>query len=271
MTTNIKYDDIDFNYLKININNIFSYYENPLYFQTSFHNLQNFEFPMNNQYCKSISSKSKLKINITPCMDMYKFYKELDDFLDNDDIRMKNFSNIKIKYRPIINKNNEIIYHFPCRKIRNMVPFEIPFNEYFDDDNDNILMRLQIISQDKYYDYEFNLKLFEVINETRKQINFKSLEELTTYINKGTNIRFIIKPKLIYDLELSVYFVQLYATMIEVNKTNNLIINYDYEYILSKISHQYMRNEIHAIRFLPENIDELVKDKIITTKHLFLN
>jgi hypothetical protein len=268
MTVNIKYIDIDFKHLKININDSFSYHDKPLYFQTSYHNLQDFEFPLNNNYCKSISSKLKLKINITPCMDMYKFYKELDDLLDNEEFKIKNFNDTKIKYCPIISKNNEIIYHFPCKKIRNMVPFKFNSNEYFDDENDNILMRLQIISNDIYYDYEYKFKLFQVINETREQINFKSLEELTTFIKKNTNIRFIIKPKLIYDLGLSYYFVQLYPVMVEINKTNNLIIDYDYEYIFEMI--QGYRNEIHAIRFLPKNIDELVTDEIITTKHLFL-
>ena len=133
MTVNIKYEDIDFNQLKVNVNNIFSYNDKPLFFQTSFHNLQYFEFPINNEYCKSLSSRLKLKIDMSPNMNMYKFYKKLDDFLDNDEFKIKNFNDTKIKYCPIISKNNEIIYHFPCKKIRNMVPFSFPSNQYFDD------------------------------------------------------------------------------------------------------------------------------------------
>lgn len=266
MTVNIKYEDIDFNKLKVKVNNIFSYNDKPLYFQTSFHNLNNFEFPLNNEYCKSISSRLKLKIDMSSNIDMYKFYKNLDDFLDNDEFRKQHFNDIIVKYRPIINKNYDIIYNFPCKKMRNMVPFDFPSDYYFDNDNDSILMKLQIISQDKYYDYIFDFRLLETINDTKTQIKFESLDELMNFIKKGTNIRFIIKPRLVYDLESSLYFVQLYAIMIEINE--NKIINYDYDNIIERI--QY-RNEILAIRYQPENINELVKDGIITTTHLYIN
>lgn len=258
----IKYNNINFKQIKPKVNDTILYNNKPLYFQTSYHTFQDNELQINNDPNKSISSKSKLIIGITPNMAIYHFYKKLDDYFDNHDFRNKYFTNSRIKYRPIINNNN-ITYHLPYKKIRNLIPFDFDYNQYYDE-NDDLLMKFIVMSNNKYYDYSYKYKLFNSQNE----IKFKSFDEFITFIKNGVYIRFIIKPTLIYDYEDSVYFIRLETYMIEINNnTNN--IEYAYEYLFHRIPHQ-LRNDIHSERYKPENLDELIKDEIITTSHLFL-
>ena len=258
----INYNDIDFKQINPQVNNSFLYNHKPLYFLTSFHTFQNNEIQINDDCTKSISSRSKLKIEINPVMAIYHFYKNLDNFFDNNDFRLKNFNDHKIKYRPIMNDNN-IIYHLPYKKTRNSIPFEY-LDNYYNDDNDDLLMRFIIMSNNKYYDYEYKYKLFNIKNE----IKFNSFDEFISCIKKGVYIRFIIKPRLVYDYEDSVYFIRLDAYMIEINNNNNNI-EYNYKYIYQIMSHQ-LRHDIQSVMYKPENIDQLIKDGIIKTSHLFL-
>jgi len=118
----------------------------------------------------------------------------------------------------------------------------------------------------KYYLRQGNHQLCETNGKTHTLFNINTFEGLKSYINYGYNIRFIIKPILFCNKDI--YYIKLYVNLICINKTNTIKYDYDYDYILKRIQNSF-RQDIHAIKYIPRNLKELIENGEINTFHLF--
>ena len=268
----IKYNNVDLDHIDIRLLNVpepnnepaiiefhaITYNSAPLRVQTSYHCLTDQHIPKEDSVFYNIARRSNLKLNITPYMAEYSFYKRLDITFDSSEMREKLFGTNSHRYRydPILNSEfNYIQFHLPyCRELKPRL------GSYHGIRN--------LLEYDDYCDYIFYYSLYEKIQNKNKLIYFESFNQFSSYFKKGENIQLIIMPKIIVCNDTEKYYIRLDIKQILINRMDNIIFNYDYEYIFEKMFKD-LRIEIHALRYKPENIGELINDNIITSSHLF--
>jgi hypothetical protein len=241
----MKYNDINFDE-EIDIcgciaHPTFLYNNKRLYLQTPFY--ENYSIPSSSAiipeliFLENISSRSYIKVKMTPDMDNYNFYQKLDKFLDTNQFRTRirtlhNSFNTDFEYDPIIKSRENLgkradpkfgsfKYFLPYERTRIGVP-----DGTFSDDHDTKMLAYFKSDDDEFYKYtSFNYKLFKNVDGIRQQINFDSFDEFTSHVNQGTNIRFIIKPRLFFRKKYGppykntatvIYFIRLDITTIEI-------------------------------------------------------
>ena len=232
----VKHTDIDFEEeLDLLVETLKFIYKNNLFMiQTPFH--EEYSIPPRTIFTPNISDCPYIKIQITD-MDIYNKYQRFNKFVDNDQFRTKlrfinndylktmiNNYNIngstKFEYEPIIKSSEEhghsLKYFLPYQKIR------IGYPEGTDSEDHNTKMRAYFSrDDDEYFEYSFRYKLYKNVDGIRQKLNFESFDDFTNLVNQGTNIRFIVEPRLRFKCNphfknTLIYFIRLEVSLIEI-------------------------------------------------------
>ena len=200
-----------------------------------------------------------IDIEINQQVKLYNLYKMIDNYcisIMNEYNERNHIENDRYKYSSIIGK-----YKLPYDKTHNI----------------------------------FQFKLFESSDTTtdKQEIIFKTFEELSLYLTKGTRVKFIIScvttmskspcldKNLLKQLSNSekfeyirksmfyVYKTHLPVHSIEITKKQYVNFDYDYEYIQQKLNKQ-LKLDIIASRYTPDKIRNLIDDGDITTYNKFI-
>jgi hypothetical protein len=222
----IKFSDVDFNLLQVyyHYNYALLRYndinDKPLYIQTCLFNEYSIPSRINLsglELFKNISDRSYVKTKMSPDMDIYHFYLNLDNYLGSYQFKTKLVGNNNFEYEPIIkNFNNDITlkYYLPHQKIRIGYPEDIDSN-----DHDTKMRAVFISNDDDFFEYvKFQYTLHRKINNISQTINFETFDQFTTYMKEGSTVKFIVRPTLLFKDKLGFVNTKIYYIRMDVVK-----------------------------------------------------
>ena len=279
-------DEINSPSLNVRVNDFIRYDNEYIVFQTPFHHIFNYGIPKESIY-KNIKDRSYICIDsINPEFKLYNIYKCIDEFIikELDNMKTKNIiKDTHINYERIISNEKYIKYYLPYNRIQiqnNELDFErqkiydLLLPEIQSEDRDiSFFAKIKLIKElnkDKFFNYIYKYRLLESTDENRYEIKFKTFDEFTSNIKQGTNIRFLIKPRLMVrkNNNENIYFVHLDIFSIEITKKQYINFEYDYDYISRRLSTQ-LKCDIISTRYKPDNIQNLIASGEIVYSHLF--
>ena len=165
------------------------------------------------------------------------------------------------QYQSLKQLNTYYKEQFNMLKMNESIDYESTYTDFISDKSTYIKYHINTCNE---YLHIPKCTLIEVIGDTRRKIDYSnSMVDLEYHINHSTNIRFIMKSRLVKDKQTNNYTVHLYIQEIHINKNKiNTALN-------SRDLSEDLKMYMLGLDYRPKNIKKLIEQREITTRHFF--